>query len=424
MNRFIVVADDLTGANATCAMIRKTGLRTASLLEAQKGPLIDAIDAVATTTNSRAMEPALAYEAVKNATDLLKSDDVEVYNKRIDSTLRGNLGPEIDGMLDALGDDRMAIAVPALPDSGRIVVNGTMLVNGDLLLNSDAGHDTITPVFSNVVEELFLKNLKRKARSIYLEDVQKGSEHLTNRIKAAYEDGIRVLIFDSVSNREISVIADAVLKSEVPNIAVDPGPYTLSLIRGSLDQEKHLSKVLMTVGSVTDSTMEQIHVVITELFPEIINVDAAKLIDPEQAEEEIKRAVALEQELDSGLTLLTTTPKKMSDRLNFDEESKRYGVPKDVLSQRLSTNLARISKFILRNNKEYSGIFVSGGDITVALTGQLRAAGIEILSEIVPRAAYGTFLGGEMEGLRIISKGGTVGDKNTMKYCVNTLRGV
>lgn len=60
----------------------------------------------------------------------------------------------------------------------------------------------------------------------------------------------------------------------------------------------------------------------------------------------------------------------------------------------------------------------------VSLCLEAKAAGIEIISEIVPLAAYGTMIGGELDGMRLISKGGMVGDKNTMKFCVNTLRGV
>ena len=69
----------------------------------------------------------------------LSTQDVLVYNKRIDSTLRGNIGTEINAMLDNLEDDRIAVVIPSYPDSGRIVVNKTMLVNGVLLENSDAG---------------------------------------------------------------------------------------------------------------------------------------------------------------------------------------------------------------------------------------------------------------------------------------------
>ena len=70
---------------------------------------------------------------VSEAIKILKNKDVLVYNKRIDSTLRGNIGTEINAMLDNLEDDRIAVVIPSYPDSGRIVVNKTMLVNGSFI---------------------------------------------------------------------------------------------------------------------------------------------------------------------------------------------------------------------------------------------------------------------------------------------------
>ena len=86
--------------------------------------------------------------------------------------MRGNLGSELRAFLDEL-EDYIGICVPAYPDSGRIVVNGTMIVNGSLLMNTDAGKDSKTPVFSNDAETLLSKNLENQVKSIYLEDVEK-----------------------------------------------------------------------------------------------------------------------------------------------------------------------------------------------------------------------------------------------------------
>lgn len=426
MNRFIVIADDLTGANATNSLIRKTGLRAASLLKLEKGNIPLHIDALAYTTNSRAIPEEKAYQRVKEAAVLLKSETVEVYNKRTDSTLRGNLGAEVQAFLDGLGEDRMAIAVPCYPATGRIVVNRKMLVNGLLLENSDAGRDTIAPVHSSDVVELFQKQFKGSIRHIALEDIQKGSERICTLLKQAHADGVKLVVFDGVTDADVNEIADATLDSGISFIAVDPGPFTLSLIRMKLDEAKTLSKVLMTVGSVTDLTIEQLNVVIEELDPEIIEVNAAALIDPAQREEEIDRAIRKAEKADPSheIILVTTTPKSRDLRLNLAEEGERLGLEKDAVSESISLGLTVIAKEILKNDKEFSGVFVSGGDIMVSLCLAAKAAGIEIISEIVPLAAYGTIIGGELDGLRLISKGGMVGDNNTMKLCVNTLRGV
>ena len=136
MAKYIIVADDLTGSNATCSLLKKVGLRAASIFQLPKTK-IETIDVISYSTDSRGISNEEAYEIVKDAVSFLKSEETLLYNKRIDSTLRGNIGSEMDAMLEQLEEDRIAVVVPAYPDSGRIVVNKIMLVNGILLENSD-----------------------------------------------------------------------------------------------------------------------------------------------------------------------------------------------------------------------------------------------------------------------------------------------
>lgn len=424
MNRVVVIADDLTGANATCSLIRKTGLTTASIMDLE-GDLPVGMDALAAATNSRATTPQQAYDAVYKAITKFKADQVDIYNKRTDSTLRGNLGPETNAMLDVLGDERMAIAVPAYPDTNRVVVGGTMMVNGKLLINSDAGHDTKAPVFSSNVTELLSHGFQGSVKTIYLEDVEKGVDHIEQILREEQINGTKMVIFDAFTNDHIKNIADATLRSEVPFVAVDPGPFTLALIRETLDREVRLSRVLMTVGSVPDITVDQLEEVRKTLKPFVVKVDALKLIDPDQRPQEVVRAVeaALEDVENKEVILLTSSPLDGDVRLNLKEVGEKYGMSVEEASSKISKGLAVISMEIVNSGEQFSGLFISGGDITVALCEATDAVGVEIISEIVPLAAYGRIIGGKLDGTRIISKGGMVGDTSTMRYCVEQLRG-
>ena len=94
MPRCVVVADDLTGANATGVLLKKNGFDTLTLLRSamnQAAALSDC-DCLVLPTDSRAIQPEEAYARVKEALELLAGPDVMLYAKRVDSTLRGNLG--------------------------------------------------------------------------------------------------------------------------------------------------------------------------------------------------------------------------------------------------------------------------------------------------------------------------------------------
>ena len=88
MPQCIVVADDLTGANATGVLLKKMNYQTYTVMNSERLELalFDSCDCVMYPTDSRGVSSSLAYNRVYNVTNLLKEDGVKVYAKRIDST--------------------------------------------------------------------------------------------------------------------------------------------------------------------------------------------------------------------------------------------------------------------------------------------------------------------------------------------------
>ena len=425
MPDYVMIADDLTGANANCSLMKKIGLNSASVLSIDDYEEKENIQAIAVTTDSRSMFKKESYNIVTKAMSIFRKEDVKLFNKRIDSTMRGNIGIEVEAMIDSLGEDYMAIAVPVYPATGRIVVNGVMLVNGNLLLNTDAGKDTKSPIYSSNVEEILKNQFSRKIKSIYLEDVQKGEKNLSDIIKKEYDEGTKLLVFDGVTETDLENIANAVINSKIKYFSVDPGPFTSKLAEINLNKTETFSKVLMVVGSVTDISIEQIKELIFTYPVNILKVDALKLATLEEYKEEIKRAIQDGEKLleEGDYLLITTTPYNPNEkRLNLQNISKDTGMSVDDIAIMISSGLGTIASELLKKDFSFAGVFSSGGDITVQLTKELEANMIEIKEEIIPLAAYGRILGGIKPGLRIISKGGMVGDKNAMKLCLEKLK--
>lgn len=423
MAKFRMISDDLTGANANCSLMKGIGLKSASLLDLN-GEIPWGMEAIAYTTNSRGYSPQRAYDAVKHAMLQLQDENTILYSKRIDSTLRGNLGSECQAMLDVLGEEYMAIGVPSYPKTGRVVVNGVMLVEGSLLSHTDAGRDTKAPVDSSVVEDIFKKQFSGKIRSVFLEDVEGPRENLLKVIRQSKEEGVKLLLFDAVTDIHLRKIAQTVLESGILFFAVDPGPFTMELANAILEQSNQLRKIIFTVGSVTDITKVQLSELLSEYPMAVLKVQTEHLIG-EDAEKEVNRCVSKGRDLleKDDLLLVTTTPFQSGQtRLNLKSLSQETGADIDEISWRISSGLASITGGIMKNDS-FAGVFLSGGDITVAFAKELGATGIEIREEVIPLAAYGRFLGGSMPDLRVITKGGMVGDKNAMKLCLEKLRG-
>jgi uncharacterized protein YgbK (DUF1537 family) len=419
-----MVADDLTGANANCSLMKKIGLNAATIFNLDE-KLPEEYNVIAFTTNSRAMESDEAYISVKESLEKLKANEVELYSKRIDSTLRGNIGVELNAFFDVLGEEYMGIAVPAYPTTNRIVANGIMFVNGELLLSSDAGRDAKTPVFTSNVIDIFRKELNYKSDIIYIEDVEKGIDYLSELIKEKKSQGVRLLVFDGLIDRHIEIIASAALASGLSFFAADPGPFTLEVANQMLERDEVLSKVLMVVGSVTDISITQIKELLNSYDFAVVKVDADILSIKSQRYKEIKRASkeAMEKLQDNDYLLITTTPYEEGEkRIDLTRVAKEENIHMDDISIRIADGLAEIARNTILSDFSFAGSFISGGDITVAFSKYMESQGIEIREEVIPLSAYGRMIGGLMPEHRIISKGGMVGGSDAMKICFEKLK--
>lgn len=155
-----VLADDLTGANATGVKLSHCGFKTATVVRGL--PLPDeSHDALCIDTDSRYEPKETAQKRVTEALQIIHDLHYpSVYCKRVDSTLRGNIGAEIDAMLDYLGPEAVAVVVPAFPESGRVAAGDYLLVNNVPLQDTDVAKDPVSPLYSSRVSHLIAAQSK------------------------------------------------------------------------------------------------------------------------------------------------------------------------------------------------------------------------------------------------------------------------
>ncbi|MDF2908448.1 MAG: hypothetical protein K0R34_3769 [Herbinix sp.] len=429
MPQCVVIADDLTGANATGVLISKLNYVSYTVMNTERLELtkLSESDCVLYPTDSRSIDPQIAYNRVYNVAKLLMNDRVKVYSKRIDSTLRGNLGSETDALLDALDNQAIAIVVPCFPEAKRILVGGYLLVNTVPLHRTEAAVDPKTPVSTSLASELYKKQSKYPVSSLYINDLMLGKEHLVNKIMEYQKAGIRTIIFDSISQEDMELIADSVIESGIPFISVDPGSFTATITRKLVVPRslKSKYKILATVGSVNPVAKKQMD----ELFlsQKVFNVfvKTSLLLEEEDIRsKEIDRVVKAVLERCDNYEICTVIGDGImpENRIDFTPYARRYQCTSDEVSNRINSALAEITYQILARNKAFQGLYTSGGDVTVAVSKRFSTSGIKLLDEVVPLAAYGEFIAGEFDGLKIITKGGMAGDQNAMISCMRYLK--
>src|SRR5882724_1555236 len=122
-----LIADDLTGACDAGALFAGRGRVAVFVTPATPGP---EWNVAAVDTESRGLAPHRAAKAIRAAAERLGTRLAQgLLFKKIDSTLRGPVGAELESLLAASGRTS-ALVCPAFPGQHRVVVDGTLLVNG------------------------------------------------------------------------------------------------------------------------------------------------------------------------------------------------------------------------------------------------------------------------------------------------------
>jgi D-threonate/D-erythronate kinase len=416
--RIGVIADDLTGANATGVRLAKQGFKTATIVQNALFPTSNKYDAICIDTDSRYLPKEIAVDRVRRAVKSLKQWKAQVFCKRIDSTIRGNIGFEIDTVLNELGEQSIAVVVPSFPDSGRITTGGYLLVDGIPVQETDVAKDPLMPINKSYVPSVIEKQSTYSVSLIGLDVVLSGAEAITKSLNEKIEQGHRIVVIDAVNDEQIEAIAMAMTKIRDKNlIPVDPGPLTAYYSKAYLQQKVDAKKLLVLVGSVTSLTGRQLHYLLAKTNATPVYVDPQKLASfTDSWQEEVDRAAAVGLEILKKETILIVTTYHPGNKvINLKALSELEQVSVDSLAKRITDGLAVIGRKIIEQSKyPFSGCFTSGGDVTASLCAVGRANGIELEDEVLPLTSFGYFVGGYLDGLPVVTKGGMIGDQRAI----------
>jgi len=199
-----VLADDLTGACDTGCLFAGRGA-VGVIAE----PALTASEAavVAVDTESRALAASEAGGRLRDAAARLapRLERSRAF-KKIDSTMRGPVGAELEGLLDVGGWRGGALLCPAFPAQGRIVRDGRLWVNGALAHETPVGRDRHYPGATSDLVAMLEPALARPVRRLPLAEVRAGADAVGERLAAARG---AVIAADAESDTDLDVLARA-----------------------------------------------------------------------------------------------------------------------------------------------------------------------------------------------------------------------
>lgn len=412
MSEILVIGDDLTGTNATASAYARDGLRAVTVLDPTVPvTLDDSVQVVACSTGSRHMTPTRAAQAVA-ATVKSFGRDVRVIVKRFDTTLRGNIGAEIEATLTATKEMHpeqqiRGLIVPGFPAAHRTTVGGYQLLNGEPILMGPASRDPFTPVQHSGVVSIIHEQTQLTTTNIGLDVVMGDISTLTKRLAKAAQEA-ELVIVDSVTDadqKRIAMAASALESDQCSWVVFESGPFgaTYAQALGIHPHVNRTNPILALIGSPTELTRMQ-----SDRLESQSGVSLIKIDDPTSDVSELLSQ--LQASVDAGSTIvgIRTTPPDSSS-------------PNPLHASQM---LALIIDLAVEcaNAMQFDGIYASGGDVAFAVLDALGARGFEVETEVVPLAVSGKLVGGPHDGLGFATMGGLVGDVDATVECINQLR--
>ena len=435
------VADDLTGATTTGVLLARSKARTAVFFNeeaAEKTEGIDELDAILISSNSRPLPANEAYDKVKSATIALKKMGVEYFSKRINTTLRGGVGVEIDAMLDQMKEGTVAVVVPAMPQSRRILVGGYSVIDGVALINTPVAQDVRTPVKENYIPRLLEGQTRRKVGLVTLDKVLAGEEVIEEALAEQKKAGCEVIVVDGITLEDVENIAKACINLRWDVVAVDPGPFTskLAFYRELISAEEPNippqadeagKTVLIAAGSATPVTKKQMEILCQDPRHVRVSVEPLPLIEGgDVALDEVFKAVNKAAELlesDNQPRAILFETALHGELLNLDEEDNKRHYAGGMSANRINAGLGMIISQLLEKvgKEKVAGLYTTGGDTMVNVCYQLGVECIEVMDYVIPQTDVGRLVGSKYSGLPVVGKGGLTGNDNTACDIVSRL---
>lgn len=388
----VILADDFTGANDAGVSLAQAGMRVEVALEAAYQS-----DAQALIYNSDSR--ALTADAAKEKVAALAESVLRQYSpawlvKKIDSTLRGNPGAEVMAMQQATGATAVIIA-PAFPAAGRITREGKCLVNGVLLTDTEFASDPKTPVASADVGALF---------SAHSQNIQPWQ--LPEALATGHADMPTLLVVDAQTDADLDEIITHAMQASDRPLLVGSAGLCDALSRRLAPQKQAV--VLAVVGSMSEIAQKQVNLAAQHPRCEHIFIDINDVFQPSATD----YRTAIVAALNAGKHCLVHTCPDEQARHQVATLCERWRLSRAECGERICDYLGALTRDVLQRSTP-DGIYVSGGDVAIAVARALGAKGFQIRGRAAGCVPWGYFSGCEWQR-PVMTKAGGFGDETTL----------
>ncbi|HAJ37109.1 MAG TPA: hypothetical protein DCL15_15625 [Chloroflexi bacterium] len=402
----IIFADDLTGANDTGAQFARLGLRTRVCFGALQENALETSDLIVIDTDTRNYDAALAYQRVFAIAQALARRRLPVVYKKMDSTLRGAVGAELDAIIDAYAL-HLVVLSPAFPANQRTLLNGVLYLGDTPVAEGPFARDPTRPVTTSHLPTLLASQTQRPVHPLGLETITGGAQALAACFQALRTPSGAIVVCDAVTDAHLAVIAEAAHQLGEGCLLAGSAGLARPLAAQFAEQRFAAKRahVLLVVGSLHPMVRQQLHELVRQTSAYVIALDLTAASDGEQWAAWLTHALHRLDSVPPAAPIVVMAP------------AAPVSPPQEAV---LLSRLAELATTVLHHGYVNS-VVATGGATVRALCEQWGAIGLDLVDEIAPGVPLCTVSGGRFDGLTLVTKAGGFGDAETLvtivAYC-------
>lgn len=420
-----IIADDLTGANDTGAQFAKKGYQTIVLILEDRLPemfFADNYDVVVLDTETRSIDEKTARNRLNKILEGLHISKEDIVYKKIDSTLRGNIGAEIEEIMKIFGK-KVCILSPSFPSNQRATLGGYLLMQKKLIEHSTFNENLYGKKKDSYIPYVLAKQTNLQIGHIDISDVEKGQQAILNRISRLVKEKKQIIIVDSNDDENLKDIVSGGLKygdsvlfsgsAGLANYLVKSHKHEYPIV----EQKSEKSPILIVGGSRNPVMVSQIEYLKSNMNFNEIKIDISQIFKHKNqlildyGHESLK---ILKNNKD--LIIYTNAIENEEKSIN-NKIMQKYRINYRDLKNSIKEAFGTLATYLV-NGSNVRNLILTGGDIALSVCKELNISKLQIIDELLPgiplaRASY------KKQNLNIVTKAGGFGQEDALYKLIN-----
>lgn len=407
MIELLIIADDLTGAIETGVQLAKQGISTKVIpdpeTDIQKLFLQSDASVLVFNTESRHIHPKEAAERVRDVVTKAQISGIKLFYKKTDSTMRGNIGAELEAFMLETGQRSLAF-IPAHPKLKRFTRNGFHYIDEQLLHETEFGKDPLEPIKISYIPDILNKQTGITINSI----------NPSKSEQIPLDEGI--LVIDCRSEHDLKITGDFLLNNGLQNVIAGSAamveflPPLLKLKSVKSKTLKLHRQMLVVNGSLNKISLDQVKHA-SEKGVKMLSIPPG-LLSEFNFQKSKKLTYLLSQlkiNIEAGHDIILNST-RINKSQDINSSNKLHLTPEhfELISKQIGFIVASILKEFHLN-----ALTVFGGDTLMGIMQAMDCESIEPKLEILPGVAL-SLATVKNEVIQLVTKAGGYGNNEVI----------